>query len=162
MRATIHASCVVLARAGETLGASPDAGVLLLGQSGAGKSDLALRLIERGAVLVSDDRTELSVQDGALIASAPNLLTGLLEVRGLGIVRLESASNAKITVVCELTQEKIGRMPDRVGYDPPPELTLALDMRPALIRLHPFEASAPAKIVAAAADARLRDGRKLV
>jgi HPr kinase/phosphorylase len=161
MSATIHASCIVLARAGETLGASADAGVLLLGKSGAGKSDLALRLIERGAVLVSDDRTDLSVQNGALIANAPTILAGLLEIRGVGIVRLETVSNARIVLACELTQERIERMPDRAWYDPTPDLIVTADMRPALVRLNPFESSAPAKIVAAAADAGLRDADKL-
>src|SRR5262249_24908351 len=67
----IHATCVVLAHAAGTFGASRDAGVLLLGKSGSGKSDLALRLISRGAILVSDDRTELCEQGGHLVAKPP-------------------------------------------------------------------------------------------
>jgi len=73
-RGQIHASCV--ARSG--------AGVLLLGPAGSGKSDLALRLLDHGFSLVADDRVD--IEDGD--ARAPAALAGLLEVRGLGIVRL--------------------------------------------------------------------------
>ena len=59
MTANIHATCIRIARAGKVFGAPASAGVLILGESGAGKSDLALRLIGRGAELVADDRTEL-------------------------------------------------------------------------------------------------------
>lgn len=162
MRATIHASCVLLAGAGAVFGLPDGAGVLLLGRSGAGKSDLALRLIARGALLVADDRTELCVQGEGLIASAPRLLAGLLEVRGVGILRLEAVSNARILLACELTTEAIERMPDRAGFEPPSGLTVAANMRPALIRLNPFEPSAPEKIVAAAAHAHFRDIHKVL
>jgi HPr kinase/phosphorylase len=64
--ANIHASCVVLARAGEPFGAPGDAGILILGASGSGKSDLALRLIGRGALLVADDRVEIFARDDGL------------------------------------------------------------------------------------------------
>ena len=74
----IHASCVAIGTKG----------VLILGDSGAGKSDLALRLIDDGARLVADDRTELYVSRDALYAQAPKSIAGLIEVRGLGIVAL--------------------------------------------------------------------------
>ncbi|MBO7097932.1 MAG: HPr kinase/phosphatase C-terminal domain-containing protein [Alphaproteobacteria bacterium] len=62
-------------------------GILIVGPSSSGKSDLALRLIEnKGAVLVADDRTDLLKKDGQLIASCPKNIEGLLEVRGIGIV----------------------------------------------------------------------------
>lgn len=64
------------------------AGILIVGPSGSGKSDLALRLIEnKGAVLVADDRTDLQTENGALIASPSKNIEGLLEVRGVGIVK---------------------------------------------------------------------------
>ena len=66
MKTNIHASCVALG----------NKGVLLLGDSGAGKSDLALRLIDGGAKLVTDDRTDLSVRNGKLFARAPVILAG--------------------------------------------------------------------------------------
>jgi len=148
----IHASCVLLGDAGKTFGAPQDAAVLLLGESGKGKSDLALRLIERGAKLVSDDRTEVFVRDRALFARAPKALAGLLEVRGLGIVALPFATEARIALAVEMMEEGyVPRMPERERYFPPPELALGEDERPPLIWLAPFEASAPAKIVLAAA-----------
>ena len=64
---------------------------LLLGESGAGKSDLALRLIAAGAQLVADDRVELSVESNRLIARAPANLAGLIEIRNVGIIALPSA-----------------------------------------------------------------------
>ena len=76
----IHATCVLLESAAAAFGASRAAGVLLLGKSGAGKSDLALQLIALGAKLVSDDRTELFVERGKLFARAPQSIAGLIEV----------------------------------------------------------------------------------
>ncbi|HEY2032819.1 MAG TPA: HPr kinase/phosphatase C-terminal domain-containing protein [Rhizomicrobium sp.] len=147
----IHASCVLL-DAATAFGAPEDAGVLLLGESGKGKSDLTLRLIERGAKLVADDRTELFARDGALFARAPKSLAGLLEVRGLGIVALPFATEARIALAVEMVEEGyVPRMPERERYVTPPELSVHEDERPPLIRLAPFAASAPAKVAMAAA-----------
>ena len=147
----IHASCVLLSRAGEEFGAPPDAGILLLGESGAGKSDLALRLIAAGAQLVADDRVELSVESNRLIARAPANLAGLIEIRNVGIIALPHAPQAAITLVVQLGAGKnLPRLPEREFFDPP-GLGLAQESRPPLIRLNAFEASAPAKIAAAAA-----------
>jgi HPr kinase/phosphorylase len=84
----IHASCV----------ARDGAGVLLLGPPGSGKSDLALRLLDRGFVLVADDRVEIT--DGR--ARAPERLAGLLEVRGLGIFRVPAVAFARLALAVEL------------------------------------------------------------
>lgn len=84
----IHGSCV--SKAG--------AGVLIVGPSGSGKSDLALRLLDRGFDLVADDRVE--IEDG--IACAPASLAGLIEVRGIGLLRLPAAMRARIALVVEL------------------------------------------------------------
>ena len=62
--------------------------VLLTGASGRGKSDLALRLIDRGAVLIADDQVQLTVDDARLLASPPAAIAGLVEIRGIGIVEL--------------------------------------------------------------------------
>jgi hypothetical protein len=151
MGTNIHASCIVLDRAGVAFGAPEDAGVLLLGPSGAGKSDLALRLIGAGAVLVSDDRTDLSIHDGRLVARAPSRLAGLIEVRNLGILALPHRSAARVTLAVDLTPHKpLSRLPDRTSWTPP-GLSLAASRRPPLIRLDPFEISAPAKIAVATA-----------
>ena len=62
--------------------------MLLTGPSGSGKSDLALRLIDRGWRLVADDRTRLTIDRDRLLADVPATIAGKLEVRGLGIVEL--------------------------------------------------------------------------
>jgi hypothetical protein len=67
--------------------------VLIGGRSGAGKSDLALRLIDRGASLVSDDYTELRRVGGRVLARAPAEIAGKIEVRGLGILDLPAAAD---------------------------------------------------------------------
>lgn len=152
MRTNLHASCVALAGAGAVFDAPQDAGVLLLGPSGAGKSDLALRLIAAGAVLVADDRTDLSIQDGALVAAPPSGLAGLIEVRNLGIVALPHRRSARIALVVDLTAgEPPARLPQAALWLPPPALDLAENARPPLIRLDPFAISTPAKIAIAAA-----------
>ncbi len=91
----IHGSCAC--RAGE--------GVLLIGPPGAGKSDLVLRLLARGFDLVADDRVEIA--DG--MARPVPALTGLLEVRGLGIVRLAYVAAARLALVVELDNGAVGR-----------------------------------------------------
>ena len=148
--ANIHASCVVLHRAGDAFGALGDCGVLLLGESGAGKSDLALRLISRGAQLVADDRVELFARDDALWARPPKTLAGLIEVRGVGVLSLPFDAEARIGLAVQLVpREKMPRMPDLERYEVPPHL--AVTPNPPLIRLAPFDHSAAAKIAAAAA-----------
>ncbi len=130
----IHASCVALG----------DEGVLLLGLSGCGKSDLALRLIESGAKLVADDRTDLHVEQGALFASPPAALAGLLEVRHIGILRMPYLEQTRLALAVDLAPP--ATMLERL---PAPERVTYLDINLRRLRLHPFEASAPAKIRAA-------------
>ena len=77
-------------------------GVLLRGPSGGGKSDLALRLIDGGARLVSDDYTDIENREGRLFASAPPEIRGMLEVRGLGVVRVASEPSVGLDVVIDL------------------------------------------------------------
>jgi HPr kinase/phosphorylase len=147
----IHASCVLLADAGMAFGTPRNAGVLLLGQSGAGKSDIALRMIELGALLVSDDRTELFVHNGALIARPPTSLAGLLEIFGMGIMKMQYAASADIGLAVALQHGKPERLPRRETYQPPRELHFSSVILPPLIRLDATEPSAVAKILAAAA-----------
>ncbi len=142
----IHASCVLLAKAGRAFGAPANAGVLLLGKSGAGKSDVALRLIALGARLVSDDRTDLIVDRGRLFGRVPATIKGLIEVRGVGIVALPHAARARIALAVSL-DGAAKRLPPREYYKPPCDLSAAIP----LIRLAPFEASAAEKIILAAA-----------
>jgi len=114
--------------------------VLLRGPSGAGKSDLALRLIDEGACLVADDQSELRRVGEQIFVRAPTAIAGLLEVRGLGIVRVATLPEAMLALVADLLPAaEIERLPDirQEGF-----LGLAV---PA-ISLAPFEASAAAKL----------------
>lgn len=87
-------------------------GLLILGPSGAGKSALAIRLVALGAKLVSDDRTRVTAQDGVLQASCPNpALQGLVESRGLGILRAPSVESAPLTLAIDLGQPATERLP---------------------------------------------------
>lgn len=133
----IHATCVAL-RAGRNW-----RGILLRGPSGAGKSDLALRLIEGGSRLVADDQTALVRQGRGLVATPPGTLAGLLEVRGVGIVKLGRAqllARATIVLLVDLVPpDRIERLPDRSR-----ETLLGVDLP--VVALAPFEASAPAKL----------------
>jgi len=145
---TIHASLVSIK--GE--------GVLLLGVSGSGKSDLALRLIGEGAVLVADDRVELFEHKGALCGRAPARLRGLLEVRGAGIAAVKSAALAPIRLAVILTRRRsIERLP---GTEPYVLAGYAAHMLPAL-KLCGFDASATARIrLALSQGARVRKEKK--
>ena len=146
----IHATCVRLGKAGAAFGAPPGAGILLLGNSGSGKSDLALRLIAAGAELVADDRTDLYLSRGRLYARAPAPIAGLLEVRGVGILALPYARQVKVALVAQLG--KAGpRLPRHRFFRAPAALRLLPGAAPPVISLRPFEASAPAKLAAAAA-----------
>ncbi len=85
--------------------------VLISGASGSGKSDLALRLIDRGFTLVSDDQTMVRREGGGLIASAPPNIAGKLEIRGLGIVEVDYVDSAAVSLAVALSSD-IKRLPD--------------------------------------------------
>jgi serine kinase of HPr protein (carbohydrate metabolism regulator) len=117
--------------------------VLLRGPSGAGKSDFGLRLIDAGACLVSDDQCELRRDGDRVLVRAPATILGLLEIRGIGIVRLPPLSDVPLALIADLVA------PDRVERLPEPrrEPILGLDMP--VVAITPFEASAVAKLRAA-------------
>jgi HPr kinase/phosphorylase len=121
----IHGSCA----------ARDGMGVVLLGAPGAGKSDLLLRLLDGGFALVADDRVE--IEHG--IARAPQALAGLLEVRGLGILRLPFVAEARLALAVELTPHPpIGeRLPE-------PRRHPTLDLP--LVTIDPRAASAAARV----------------
>jgi serine kinase of HPr protein (carbohydrate metabolism regulator) len=85
--------------------------VLITGPSGSGKSDLALRLLDRGFVLVSDDQTIVRRDGEQLIASAPPQIAGKLEVRGIGIIDVDNAGNVPVALIVELMSD-MQRLPD--------------------------------------------------
>ena len=76
--------------------------LLLRGRSGSGKSDLALRLIDAGARLVTDDQSVLSRRDDMIIVGPPARISGLLEVRGIGIMRVEALAEAPVVLIADL------------------------------------------------------------
>lgn len=116
--------------------------VMLLGPSGSGKSDLALRLFERGFELVSDDQTLIRREGERLIATAPLTIKGKLEVRGLGIVEIPSIEQAPIALAIELVSD-MERMPDDSR-----ERTF-LSVSVPLVSIDAMTASAAAKVVLA-------------
>ena len=97
----IHASTVAL----------DGRAVIISGPSGSGKSDLALRLIDRGFSLVSDDQTILSVDGAQLRASPPSTIAGKREIRGLGIVQLDHVEHVPAALIVELGRD-FDRLPD--------------------------------------------------
>jgi len=131
----VHGSCVALRDARDTW-----AGVLLRGHSGAGKSDLALRLIDGGARLVADDQTEVRAVESELLARAPGTIAGKLEVRGIGILELPYLDDIPLRLVCDLVP------PSEVVRHPETETVRLADIEVPRIALAPFEVSAPAKL----------------
>jgi HPr kinase/phosphorylase len=148
----LHATCIAIG----------EQGVLLRGASGAGKSDLALRLINCTAVfapcgaparaggrpirLVADDQVIVWNRDGMLMARPPEVLAGKLEVRGLGVVDLDYLREIAIALVVDLVPaDSIERMP---------ELKQTIEINGVvvpLLALAPFQASAPEKLALALA-----------
>jgi HPr kinase/phosphorylase len=117
-------------------------GVLLLGAPGTGKSDFALRLIADGALLVADDQTEVEIVDGAFRASAPRIISGRVEARGIGLVRapVKAATGLKLAV------QLIPTTPDRMPQPRTWSLPGIPEPRVPLVELQPFEASAAVKL----------------
>ena len=126
---TLHASTV----------ASGGRAVLITGPSGSGKSDLTLRLLDRGFTLVSDDQTLVRKEGDRLVASAPPNIAGKLEIRGIGIVDMDSVGNVPVALLVELTSE-FQRLPDDNRERP------ILGVRLPLISVDAMTASAASKV----------------
>ena len=126
---TVHASTVAL----------EGRAVLITGPSGSGKSDLTLRLLDRGFTLVSDDQTLVRRSGDRLIASAPATIAGKLEIRGIGIVEMDIVKDVPVALIVELTGE-IQRLPDDSRERPILGVTLPL------ISVDAMTASAPSKV----------------
>lgn len=129
---TVHTSCVAIA----------GRAVLIGGRSGKGKSDLALRLIDRGAVLVSDDYTLLRRVEGRLLATAPETIAGKIEVRGVGILELPIERDVPVALFVDLDLDAT-RLP--ITLEERPVAGVAIPV----IGLSALEASAPIKVEAA-------------
>ena len=143
----VHGTCVALGQRG----------ALLRGPSGCGKSDLALRFLflsRRGPAardapaLVADDQVELTRDGSRLLARAPESIRGKLEVRGVGIVAVKALPQCELTLVVDLVPSReVERLPE-----PGARVRLAGVDLP-LLRLSPFESSAPIKLALAVAHA---------
>ena len=131
-----HATCVAV----------DGAGVLIRGESGAGKSDLALRLIDGGALLVADDYCDLTANGQLVQATVPAKIAGKLEVRGYGIVSLPYQASCTISLVVDLAPaDHIPRLPDRDTCD-------VLGVAVPHASIDPKSASAPARVRAVIKD----------
>ncbi|MFN7269838.1 MAG: HPr kinase/phosphorylase [Cereibacter sp.] len=101
----LHASCVAL----------EGRGLLILGPSGSGKSSLALQMIGLGAALVADDQVDVTCAGDALVAAAPPALAGLIEARGVGLLRAGPVASVPLHLAVDLGQPASPRLPDRHG-----------------------------------------------
>ncbi len=135
----IHASCVSI----------DSCGVILLGESGCGKSDLALCLIDRGAELVADDQVKLEKTAGRIIAGSPENIKGMLEIRGLGIFRLPAIDDIALRLAVQLTTDR-----QQIERLPTPEFYECLEVKIPQISIHPFDISSVIKIEQAVATLR--------
>jgi serine kinase of HPr protein (carbohydrate metabolism regulator) len=114
--------------------------VLLRGPPGCGKSDLALRLIDRGAQLIADDQALLVRRDAHILVRAPATIAGLIEVRGIGILRLDPLDEMRLALLVDLVPAaQVERLPE-------PRLETILGLAIPLLALAPFEASGAAKL----------------
>ena len=113
--------------------------VLITGPSGSGKSDLTLRLLDRGFQLVADDQTIVKKNGDRLCASCPPTIRGKLEIRGIGIVEMENVDDVPVALVVELTSE-IQRLPDDSRERP------VCGVQIPLISVDAMTASAPSKV----------------
>ena len=129
---SVHASAVAL----------DGRAVLISGPSGSGKSDLALRLIDRGFRLVSDDQTLVRREGDRLVASAPQTIAGKIEVRGIGILDVQNVSDLPVALLVELTSD-IQRLPDDARERP------ILGIPLPLVSIDATTASAAAKVALA-------------
>jgi len=129
---TLHASTV----------ANGGRAVVISGPSGSGKSDLALRMLDRGFTLVSDDQTIVRKDGDRLLATAPPTIAGKLEIRGIGIIDLERIDDVPVALIVELTSD-IQRLPDENRERP------ILGVGVPLITIDAMSASAASKVAIA-------------
>jgi len=113
--------------------------VLIEGKSGEGKSDLALRLIDRGATLIADDRTICRREPDSLVASAPATIAGKIEVRGIGIVEMPYTDAVPVALLIAILDHP-PRLPDQRRY------RCVAGVEVPVLELAALEPSAPIKV----------------
>lgn len=132
--ARVHASCVAVA----------DKGLLIVGASGTGKSSLALQMMTQGAVLVADDWVDLEVAQDCIMASPAPEIAGLIEARGIGLLRAQNTPSAVVHFVLDLDQEETARLPEPITIPllrhtlPLLRGAAVLNLAPALVQLLRF------------------------
>jgi HPr kinase/phosphorylase len=126
----VHATAVAIA----------GSAVLLRGAPGSGKSDLALRLIDAGARLIADDQSEIWRDGDALLVRAPASIAGLIEARGVGILKVDALPMARLALIADLVA------PQHVERLPEPCSETIFGLAIPLVAIAPFEASAPVKL----------------
>ncbi len=142
----VHATCI----------AFDGKAILLRGPPGSGKSDLAIRALAAGARLIADDQVVLAAAGNEILASAPAALRGMIEVRGVGIMRMEADGEAPVALIADLPDprsvaaEPLERMPEDRNC-------ALLGVALPCFKIAPFEASAVAKLRLALAAATSPD-----
>jgi len=134
----LHGTAVALEAEG-----IPSSAVLLRGVSGRGKSDLAFRLVSAGGTLICDDQVLLERRRDKLMALPVETIRGLLEVRGVGLLKFPVAAATPLCLVVDLVlREEVPRLPVW-------ETTDILGVKVACLKLHAFDASASFKVIKA-------------
>lgn len=126
---TLHASCVAI----------DGVAVLIEGPSGSGKSDLALRLVDRGGTLVSDDYTIVRRDGRGAVANAPATIAGRIEVRGVGLIAMPFATDVPVALIVAIS-DAVARLPEEGTSRAVAGVSIPL------LSLSALEASAPIKI----------------
>ncbi|QJB68430.1 HPr kinase/phosphorylase [Parasphingorhabdus halotolerans] len=114
-------------------------GIMIRGKSGSGKSDLALRLIDRGAVLISDDYCVLTPGEDKINISPPPTIAGKIEVASIGIIKLDYVSDVPLRIIVQLKKSA-----ERFPMDSPTSDLLGYTL-PTIV-INPMEPSAPIKV----------------
>jgi serine kinase of HPr protein (carbohydrate metabolism regulator) len=126
---TLHATSIAIG----------DRAVIIVGPSGSGKSDLALRLIDRGATLISDDQTLVRLVNGEILATSFGTIKGKMEVRGIGIIECSSVADIPVALIVDLRST-----PERYPLESNDRFLLGQSMP--VLALSTHENSAPIKV----------------
>lgn len=115
-------------------------GILITGESGTGKSDLALRLIDSGATLIADDITICVLTKKEILLYPDEQIKGIIEIRGIGLIRVQYIEGIKLKLIVDLNKKKLHRFPVRE------DKKTILGVKTPVVFLSGNEASAVAKV----------------